>query len=213
MLSSNKVPKGFKILSEFPILVIQYHERLSLYPIKVILIIIVTFLTISAFIVGCWLSIEPLSALPNRIWQPDFWDFPRAGEIYLDENRFSVESLLFIILFLSVPTGMVISDLIWSVFGIIEYRAFPEKLIVKYQLLGMSRTYLIPRDSLLYFQEYKIGGGEGTSYYWVLKAITNQKRFFFWRSEITLLSKKPMKYNDWLRSVLADFYQVKFLPS
>ncbi|HEY9298222.1 MAG TPA: hypothetical protein VIQ31_18065, partial [Phormidium sp.] len=90
-------------MSEFPILVIQYHERLTLYPIKVFLIIIVTFLTILAFIVGCWLSIEPLSALPNRIWQPDFWHFPRAGKVYFDENRFSVRSLLFIIMFLSVP--------------------------------------------------------------------------------------------------------------
>ncbi|MBE9228960.1 hypothetical protein IQ264_26465 [Phormidium sp. LEGE 05292] len=197
-------------MSEFPILVIQYHERLSLYPIKVFLIIIATFLTISAFIVvGYWLSTQPLSALQNRILQPDFWHFPRSKEVvYFDENRFSVESLLFIIMFLSVPTGMVIPDLVWTLFGIIEYRAFPEKLIVKYQLLGMSRTHLIPRDSLLNFKKYKVGGAQGTSYYWVLKAITNQKRFFFWRSEITLLSHKPMKYNDWLESVLADFYQV-----
>ncbi|MFB2937536.1 hypothetical protein ACE1B6_19995 [Aerosakkonemataceae cyanobacterium BLCC-F154] len=214
MLSSNKVPKGFKILSEFPILVIQYHERLSLYPIKFFLIIIVTFLTISAFIVvGYWLSTQPLSALQNRILQPDFWHFPRSGTVYFDENRFSVESLLFIIMFLSVPTALVIPNLVWTLFGIIEYRAFPEKLIVKYQLWGMSRTYLIPRDSLLYFQVYKVGGAQGTSYYWVLKAITNQKRFFFWRSQITLLSKKPMKYNDWLRTVLADFYEVKYQGS
>lgn len=213
MLSSNKVPKGFKILSEFPILVIQYHERLTLYPIKVFLIIIATFLTISAFIVvGYWLSTEPLSALQNRFWQPDFWHFPRSGKVYFDENRFSVESLLFIIMFLSVPTGMVIPDLVWTLFGMIEYRALPEKLIVKYQLFGMSRTHLIPRDSLLYFKEYQMGGGE-TSYYWVLKAITNQKRFFFWRSEITLLSNKPRRYNDWLGRVLADFYLVKYLCS
>ncbi|MFB2897417.1 hypothetical protein ACE1CI_31250 [Aerosakkonemataceae cyanobacterium BLCC-F50] len=116
-------------------------------------------------------------------------------------------------MFLSVPSGLIIPDLVWTWFGIIEYRAFREKLIVKYQLWGMSRTYLIPRDSLLYFQEYKVGGARGTSYYWVLKAITNQKRFFFWRSQITLLSKKPRRYNDWLRTVLADFYQIKFLLS
>lgn len=211
MLFSNKVPKGFKILSEFPILVIQYHERLALYPLKVFLIIIVTFLTISAFIVGCWLSIEPLSVLPNRIGQPDFWHFPRSGNIYFDENRFSIESLLFIIILLSIPTVMVMSNLVWSVFGIIEFRAFPEKLIVKQQLFGISRTHLIPRDSLVYFKEYKKGGSQGKSFYWELKAITNQKRFFFLRSEITLLSKKPRKYNNWLGRVLADFYHVKFL--
>jgi hypothetical protein len=211
MLSNHKVPKGFKILSEFPILVIQYNERLSLYPIKFFLIIIVMFLTISTFIIACWLAIEPLSTLQNRIWQPDFWHFPRAAYLYFDANRFSLPGLVAIILWLFAPV-LIIYKLVWSIFGIIEFRASPEKLIVKHQLFGISRTHLIGRDSLLYFKKYEIIA-KGQTHGWTLKALTNQKKFFLLHSKIVLLNTKPFKYSDWLGTVLADFYQVKFLSS
>lgn len=210
MLSNNKIPKGFKILSEYPTLIIQYHERRSLYPLKTFFIIIAMFLTISAFIVACWLSIDPLSSLPNRIEQPDFWEF-KSGVIYFDENRFSLSGLAAIILGL-FAIGMIIYELIWSILGISEFRAFPEKLIVKQQLFGISRTHLILRNSLVHFQEYRIMHDDHISG-WTLKAITKQRRFFPFRSAIVLLNKKPLTYSDWLGSVLADFYKVKFLPS
>lgn len=212
MLSSNKVPQGFKILSEFPILVIQYHERLALYPIKFFLISIVMLLTISTFLVACWLSLEPLSTLQNRISQPDFWHFPRAGYLYFDESRFSLPSLVAIILFLAAPV-FIIYQLIWSLFGICEFRAFPEKLIVKHQLFGLGRMHSIPRNALLYFKEYQMTADGSPTNSWVLKAITHQTRFFFFRSEILLLHEKPLKSSDWLGTVLAEFYQIEFVPS
>lgn len=211
MLSNHKIPKGFKILSEYPILIIQYHERRSLYPLKTFFIIMAMFLTISAFIIGCWLSIEPLSALPHRIEQPDFWEFKSSGVIYFDENRFSLPGLAAIILGL-FAIGMIIYELVWSIFGISEFRAFPEKLIVKHRLFGIGRTHLILRNSLLHFQEYRIRHDDHISG-WTLKAISKQRGFSFFHSQIMLINKKPLKYSDWLGSVLADFYKVKFLPS
>ena len=168
------------------------------------------FLTISAFIIACWLSIEPLSALPNRIEQPDFWEF-KSGVIYFDENRFSLPGLAFIILGL-LAIGMIIYELVWSIFGISEFRAFPEKLMVKHQLFGISRTHLILNNSLVHLQEYRIMHDDHISG-WTLKAITKQRRFFPSFSQIILLNKKPLTYSNWLGMVLADFYKVKFLQS
>ena len=208
MISNNQVPKGFKILSKFPVLTIEYNERLSLYPIKVFLIIIVMFLTVSLFILLCWLSIKPLTTLQSRIWQPDFWNFPRSGYLYFDENRFSLPSLVAIIMGFSFPV-LVIYELIWSLLGISEFIAFPEKLIVKHQLCGMSRTHSILRDSLLYFKEYQIISKNRTTQGWTLKAITNQKIFFIFHSKIPVIYRKPFKCSHWLGTVLADFYQVE----
>ncbi|WP_143171113.1 hypothetical protein [[Phormidium ambiguum] IAM M-71] len=197
-------------MSEYPTLIIQYHERRSLYPIKTFFLIIAMFLTISAFIVACWLAIEPLSALPYRIEQPDFWEF-KSGVLYFDENRFSLPGLAAIILGL-FAISMILYELVWSILGISEFRAFPEKLMVKHRLFGISRTHLIHRNSLLQFQESRIMHDDHI-YGWTLKAITKQRRFFLFHSEIVLLNKKPLTYSDWLGTVLADFYKVKFVPS
>ena len=179
MLFNNEVPKGFKILSECPVLVIEYHERESLYPIKFFLTVIVIFLTLSTFIIVFWLSIEPLSILQNRIGRSDFWQFQNGGQLYFDENRFSIAGLIAIIFALFMPF-MLTYELIWSLFGISRYIAFPEKLIVKHQLLGMSQTSSILRDSLLYFKQSKIRVKHQTKG-WTLSAIKTQKKFFFFR--------------------------------
>ncbi len=170
------------------------------------MVIIVLFLTLFAFGVVLWLSIEPLSTLPNRVWQPDFWQFQNGGQLYFDENRFSVAGLIAIIFALSFPF-LIIYELIWSLFGISRYMALPEKLIVRHQLFVMSQTFTIPRDSILYFKKYEIRYKQRTQG-WKLKVITPQKKFFF-RSEIQVVSTKPFEYSHWLGIVLADFYQVK----
>lgn len=207
MQSNNETPKGFKILSESPLLMIEYHERESFYPIKFFLTIIVFLLMLLVFIGLLWLSIEPLSTLQSRIWEPDFWQFQNGGHLYFDENRFSVAGLVAIIFALLFPV-MITHELIWNFFGVSKFMAFPNKLIVKHQLLGITHKYSILSDSLLYFKEQEIIYKQ-RSKGWTLKAITNQKRFFLFRSEIPILSTKPYQYSHWLGIVLADFYKVE----
>lgn len=208
MPSNNEVPRGFKILSEFPVLVIEYQERESLYPITVFLNIIVLFLALLAFVVVFWLSIEPLSLSLNRIEQPDFGQFQNGGRLNFDENRFPVSGLIGIIF----PLGfllLITYQVIWGLLGISRYMAFPQKLIVKHQLLGISQTFSIPRNSLLYFKLYKIRVKYRTKG-WTLKAITHpQNLLLLFRPEIPVMSTKPFKYSYWLGMVLADFYQVE----
>lgn len=222
MLFTKKIPQGFKILSESPVLVIQYCEKPSLYPIQIFLTKIILVLNIPIFIICSLLFIKSLvDAIPNNILEIDFW---QVIQNYLTSKiQPDLSSFLFLIGF-HYFIGVIISAIIiyqslWSLWGISEFRVFPEKLIVSHQLLGISRTHLILRDSLLYFQEYQILIRTRRLRHkrypcWTLKVITNQRIFFFFRSKIVLLDRRlSMTQSYWLGTVLADFYQVKFLPS
>lgn len=215
MLFKNKIPTGFKILSEFPALTIEYHERLALYPIKIFFMGLLTLLIIPIFIICCWLFIQSLvDVIPDKIVQTDFWQAIQKSSI--DELRSSLPSFLLLVgahyLMGIIISIFIIYEIVWSVFGITEYRAFPDKLIVKYELFKIYRTNLVLRNSLLYFKQHHIES-KGSISGWKLEAITNRRRFFFFPSRIVIVYKQPYKHSAWLGRVLADFYQVEFLPS
>lgn len=213
MLFKNEIPNGFKILSDRRILVIQYCEKLSLYPIKRFLIILVMFLTIPIFIICCWFFAKSLvdAGIPDKILQPAFW---QAIQNFSSHERNDFLLLIGFPYFMGIMfSGFTIYELVWSLWGISEFRASPEKLIVSHQLWGISRTHLILRDSLLYFQEYQILKHKQNNPTWTLKAITNQRRFFLFHFQVVLLQGKSIQQSDWLGTRLANFYQVKFLPS
>jgi len=203
--SNNEIPKGFKIQSEIPVLVIEYNERKSLYFLKFFLVLIVLFLALFAIGVILWLSIGPLSTLQNRIYQPDFWHFQNGGKVYFDENRFSIAGVIAIIFALLFPF-LIIYNLIWSLFGISKFVASHEKLRVRHQLFFKSQTFSINKDSLLYFKHYEVRV-KGQTKGWTLAVVNHQENFS--PSEIPLFPIKPFKSSYWLGRVLADFYQVE----
>lgn len=203
--SNNEIPKGFKIQSEIPVLVIEYNERKSLNSLHFFLVLIVLFLALCTLAGILWLSIEPLSTLQNRVWQPDFWQFQNGQKLSFDEKRFSIAGLTAIMFALLFPV-LIIYNLIWSLFGISIFVASPDKLRVRHQLFFTSQTFSINKDSLLYFKHYEVRVKDQTKG-WTLAAVKNQKNFF--PSEIKLFPLKPFKSSYWLGRVLADFYQVE----
>lgn len=209
MLSNDNIPKGFKILSESPILVIQYRDKLFYNSINLFFNVLIALLLISLFILVCWLLRESLSTLPHRILQPDFWEINQK-ELFQDSGVSLPD--LFLLISFTYLISTTIYGVVWTILGKTEFRAFPEKLIVSHQLFGISRTHLIPSKSLLYFKQYPLRSDSGICG-WGLKAITNQRRIFLFRSKIVLVYEKPIKHSDWLGKVLADFYKVEFLPS
>ena len=211
MLSNDNLPAGFKILSETPELRIKYLSQANGC-------LILFFLPFIALFLGhIWLLILVAQEILNfGLWQAiqklphKNWDF-----------------CLFLFSFLLL--GAITVFALWFTFGITEFKASRESLVVSKKLFGMSKKNRIPTINIQYFYQIKDGGEDMDSFpSWGLEVVTNHKihertiSFPSWiqadentinrliYKTIVLLSKQPIDKSDWLGRVLADFYKVEF---
>jgi hypothetical protein len=118
---------------------------------------------------------------------------------------------------------------LWFNFGITEFHAYPESLIVRKQLFRMFKNHRISSSTIQYLYQIKDGGEDMDSFpSWGLEVVTNQRihersiSFPSWiqadentinriiYKTIVLLSRQPIDKSDCLGRVLADFYNVEF---
>jgi hypothetical protein len=191
MLSTNRVPAGFRIISETPDLWIRYRSKGTscivafLVPFALMFIGFLLsgiFTLQEALQVGFWQSIRTLI-------EGGIWNLLRIGWFF------------FCLWLLGIPTLL----MLWFIFGITEFRASQDSLVVVHRLLGFSSKEQIPSHTIQSFLQSKDGGENGDSFpSWGL-SIANQK--------VGLLARQPIEKSDWLGRVLADFYRVQFIPS
>jgi hypothetical protein len=192
MLSTNRVPAGFRIILETPDLWIRYRSKGSglivafMVPFVLLFIgfLLSGILTLQeALQVGFWQSIRTLI-------EDGIWNLLRIGWFF------------FCLWCLSIPTLL----MLWFIFGITEFRASQNSLVVVHRFLGFSSKEQIPSHTIQSFLQIKDGGENMDSFpSWGLFVIANQK--------VGLLARQPIEKSDWLGRVLADFYRVQFVPS
>ncbi|NJN57779.1 MAG: hypothetical protein HC879_09900 [Leptolyngbyaceae cyanobacterium SL_5_9] len=135
--------------------------------------------------VGLWQSIRLL--IEDGIWN-----------LFL--NLLSIGWFFFYLWILGIFTLWTL----WFIFGITEFRASQDSLVVVYRFLGFSSKKQIPGYTIRSFAQSKDGGENMDSFPgWGLLVIANQ--------EVELLQRQPLEKSDWLGRVLADFYRVQFV--
>lgn len=211
MLSVDSIPTGFRILSETPVLRIKYRSQANGCMIMFLLPSIAIFfcyvwLLISTLYEILYLSLwQVLQKLPNAIG--NYWWF------------------VFCFLLFGVPTFFAL----WHTFGITDFQASHESLIIVKQLFGIHLKKNILNTAIRYFNQIK-DGGEGMDSFpsWGLEIITNQRiyersiSFPSWLPQlldrqiyktVMLLDRQSIDKSDWLGRVLADFYKVDYRSS
>ncbi|AFZ26868.1 hypothetical protein Cylst_4812 [Cylindrospermum stagnale PCC 7417] len=212
MLSNENIPIGFKLFCATPELRIRYFAQANCCVIIFLLPFIVLFMGHIFLLFFTLYEILNIGIVPvmQEILQKitEYWIFP------------------FSFLLLGVAT----SHALWITFGITEFLAVDDSLIVIKRLLWMSKDQEVTRMNIQYFQQVKDGGeGEDSFPSWGLELITNQKKYDgnisipSWIPESTingmiykkiiLLDKQSIEKSDWLGTVLADFYKVEFHSS
>lgn len=191
MLSTNRVPAGFRIISETPDLWIRYRSKGA--GLIVAFLIPFVLLFIGFLLSGIFMLQEALKV--------GFWQLIRTlteGGIW---NLLRIGWFFFCLWCLSIPTLF----MLWFIFGITEFRASQNSLVVIHRFLGFSSKEQISSHTIQSFLQIKDGGENMDSFpSWGL-LIANQR--------VILLARQPIEKSDWLGRMLADFYRVQFVPS
>ena len=94
----------------------------------------------------------------------------------------------------------------FNLFGLTEIIATQDSLTVRRSLWFWSSSKRIDFNRSLLFEQVKDGGeGEDSFPSWGLRAVSRKK--------LMLLSRQPIEKSDWLGRVLADHFDVKFIPA
>jgi hypothetical protein len=93
-----------------------------------------------------------------------------------------------------------------NLFGVTQFVADRNKLIIRRSVWFWSSSRSIERDASLRFEQSKDGGGEEDSFpSWGLRAVGAKK--------LTLLSRQPLEKSDWLGQLLSEHFGSEFSPA
>ena len=212
ILNPDNIPSGFRIIQKPPELQIEYRSKpngcviVLILPLAV-LSLMYAVLSLGYVVVGFILLSEAINDIPNlgllrsvQNWlhSLNWWDL--LGCISA--------SLLF---------GVIAHYLMWKSFGVTNFLASRNRLIIDRNLFGMHSTKNIASIHVKYFERVNTGG-EGKidmdpGPNWGLRLITNQKSKIFAKKVISyelIALGASVESSDWLGRMLADFYQVEF---
>ncbi|NJN85242.1 MAG: hypothetical protein HC881_01545 [Leptolyngbyaceae cyanobacterium SL_7_1] len=196
MLSTNRIPAGFRIISETPDLWIRYRSKGTGLIVAFMVPFVLMFI---GFLLSGFFTLQ--EALQVGLWQ-SIRLLTEDGSWSLFLNLLSIGWFFFCLWIFSIPTLL----MLWFIFGITEFRASQDSLVVVHRFLGFSSKKQILSHTIQSFVQIKDGGENMDSFpSWRLFVIANPK--------VWLLARQPIEKSDWLGRVLADFYRVQFVPS
>jgi succinate dehydrogenase/fumarate reductase cytochrome b subunit len=149
----------------------------------------------------------------------------------LDLSR-ALSLLLLLILLLMHLAGAIFCLIwaVWCIFGITEYRASGDRLLIRQKIFSFDRETHVLSHSIRYFEQTQTEDGMSPTL-WNLNIMTNKEILaierdrFMWKSKwmrkamierrkdlqrILLISDCQIENSHWLGRILADFYNVKF---
>jgi hypothetical protein len=216
MTNFDHIPKEFRVFSKQPDLRIKY-SRQTFHKLLFLIFLLPFF---ALFIGHVWTFLHGLYEILHLRFQQGIHMFS-----YGTGNPWSIFQFFFALFGL----GFASCYGLWVLLGVVEVHAAHDSLTISHKLLGMSQTTSVLAENIQYFKQSLRNSGDESS--WDLEIITNQQAFkqdvslpaWFPAKWITEDMKIRMNYrvihigsyanchlSEWLGSVLADFYKVKF---
>ncbi len=212
MLSNNNIPTRFQIISSSQDnLFIKYYLQNGCGCVTVILLwfVFVFIGHVGSLFLGLY------HILHLKFWQA-LQDFSYGKDNLLN---------IFLFIFTLLLSGALTHYWLWIIWGVTEFKADQQKLIIIKKLLIFSIKYTVLKENIYYFLQEKLDKEYILPY--KLKIITNQriyekeiKSFFnipvpeyIYYKQIQLLDTHSIEESNWLGKLLADFYEVEFRPA
>jgi hypothetical protein len=199
------IPKGFRILSESPVLRIKYRMQLNgcfFIPWSIAMIF--------AFLLVFMALVSILEKLVHSDLEQVIQNLHENAIFYC------------IVLLFNIAFGAVVFYIFWIVFGITDFQASCESLTVVNQLFGINlHIKIFSRNEIRYFKLIEFDSDGFYSFpRWGLKLVTNEEMIDRYKfidlilepqyKSFVMLGVENIGEVNWLGKILARFYQLNY---